>query len=87
MENFQNEADYLDALKERCVLPEGFSAAVCVFPLFPGNVPEGEKEMTLSLIRLGEPTGRFAGVFTRNRFPGAPVLLGKKRLEGETVRG
>ncbi len=43
--------------------------------------------MMLSLILLDEPSDSFAGVFTRNKFPGNPVLLGKKRLATGNIRG
>ena len=37
--------------------------------------------MTLSLIALDEPSSDFAAVFTRNAFPGAPVKIGRQRLQ------
>jgi len=37
--------------------------------------------MTLTLISLDEPTEMYAAVFTSNAFPGAPVLVGRRRLE------
>ncbi|MBC7172916.1 MAG: bifunctional ornithine acetyltransferase/N-acetylglutamate synthase, partial [Polyangiaceae bacterium] len=36
--------------------------------------------MTLTLIALDEPTDAFAAMFTKNAFPGAPVIVGRKRL-------
>jgi glutamate N-acetyltransferase/amino-acid N-acetyltransferase len=36
--------------------------------------------MTLTLIALDRPTPDFAAVFTRNAFPGAPVIIGRRRL-------
>jgi glutamate N-acetyltransferase / amino-acid N-acetyltransferase len=36
--------------------------------------------MTLTLITLDQPTQNFAAVFTRNAFPGAPVIVGRARL-------
>ena len=41
--------------------------------------------MTLTLIALERPTTDFAAVFTRNAFPGAPVIIGRKRLAGATL--
>ena len=88
MENFSTKTEYLNALKERCLLPQGFSAAALSFPFIPVEHPQGgTRDMSLALIRLDQPTERFAGVFTRNRFPGAPVILGKKRLGEESTRG
>lgn len=36
--------------------------------------------MTLTLIALDKPSPDFAAVFTKNAFPGAPVLVGRRRL-------
>ena len=41
--------------------------------------------MTLTLIALERPTSDFAAVFTRNAFPGAPVILGRQRLASGTL--
>ncbi len=42
--------------------------------------------MTLTLIALEKPTADFAAMFTRNAFPGAPVIVGRARL-GEPALG
>jgi glutamate N-acetyltransferase/amino-acid N-acetyltransferase len=42
--------------------------------------------MTLTLIALDQPTPDFAAVFTKNAFPGAPVVIGRRRL-GEPALG
>ena len=36
--------------------------------------------MTLTLIALDRPTPDFAAAFTKNAFPGAPIIVGRKRL-------
>ncbi|GLE09078.1 hypothetical protein PINS_up020667 [Pythium insidiosum] len=41
--------------------------------------------MTLSLIKPVRPTPLFGAVFTSNAFPGAPILLGRERLQEETL--
>jgi len=41
----------------------------------------GELPMRLTLVRLDEPTEAYAAVFTRNAFPGAPILVGRRRLQ------
>ena len=41
--------------------------------------------MTLTIIAADEPTRNFAAVFTRNAFPGAPVIVGRQRLAEETL--
>ncbi len=37
--------------------------------------------MNLTLIALDEPTADFAAVFTKNALPGAPVIVGRRRLD------
>ncbi len=41
--------------------------------------------MNISIIALDEPTSLFAGVFTQNAFPGAPVKIGRARLMEESL--
>ena len=41
--------------------------------------------MNLTLIALERPTPDFAAVFTRNAFPGAPVIIGRRRLDEPTL--
>ena len=41
---------------------------------------EKPARMKLALLALDRPTEAFAAVFTRNAFPGAPVLVGRRRL-------
>ncbi|MBN2510161.1 MAG: bifunctional glutamate N-acetyltransferase/amino-acid acetyltransferase ArgJ [Spirochaetales bacterium] len=86
METYRNETDYLNALGKRALLPAGFKASSLSFSFFPEEVSR-EARMNLNLILLDQPTDSFAGVFTRNAFPGAPVIIGKKRLEGLKTRG
>ena len=86
METYRNETEYTGVLSERGVLPGGFRAASSTFTFFPEEVAK-EARMNLNLILLDHPTDVFAGVFTRNAFPGAPVIIGKKRLEALKTRG
>jgi glutamate N-acetyltransferase / amino-acid N-acetyltransferase len=51
----------------------------------PKEAPKPAK-MTLTLIALDQPTPDFAAMFTKNAFPGAPVIVGRQRL-GEPVLG
>jgi len=88
MKFYKHEDEYIRDLEARGQLPRGFRVASVPLTFVPAERPQGgEQRMMLSLIRLDEPTADFAGVFTRNRFPGNPVILGKQRLEEETVRG
>jgi glutamate N-acetyltransferase/amino-acid N-acetyltransferase len=50
----------------------------------PREAPKPAK-MTLTLIALDQPTADFAAMFTRNAFPGAPIIVGRKRLNEPTL--
>jgi glutamate N-acetyltransferase / amino-acid N-acetyltransferase len=80
--------DYEDVLKTRSTLPRGFRAGSVGMTFHPRELP-GDKlyPMNLSLIELIDATDSAAGVFTRNAFPGAPVLLCRERLEGSQIKG
>ncbi|KAI9994976.1 hypothetical protein PInf_011861 [Phytophthora infestans] len=70
--------DYLEAHQSR--LPWGFSVATTKFDFVPQEAPHLPAKMTMTLIKPVKPTSLFAAVFTQNAFPGAPVLVGRKRL-------
>jgi glutamate N-acetyltransferase/amino-acid N-acetyltransferase len=50
----------------------------------PREAPKPAK-MTLTLIALDQPTPDFAAMFTRNALPGAPIIVGRKRLNAATL--
>ncbi len=82
METYRSEAEYLDALRERSAPPEGFRFAVVRLEFRPAEKETVEPlRMDLSAALLDEPTESFAGVFTRNRYPGAPILVAKERMK------
>ncbi|MBN1685877.1 MAG: bifunctional glutamate N-acetyltransferase/amino-acid acetyltransferase ArgJ [Spirochaetales bacterium] len=87
-ECYASEAEYINALERRAGLPAGFSAGSVELSFQPYeiNAPK-PRVMRLSAIVLDEPTGLFAGSLTQNAFPGAPVTIARRRLEGETLRG
>ena len=88
MESFQSEAQYIDELKGRAALPRGFRCATAALRFQPRERETPELlPMNLSLILLDEETPDFAATFTRNRFPGAPVLIGRERLSHARMRG
>ncbi len=60
-------------------LPHGFRVGSFRFEFTPREAPKPAK-MTLTLIVLDQPSPDFAAVFTRNAFPGAPVIVGRRRL-------
>ncbi len=66
-------------LEAQSPLPRGFRAGTCAFEFTPAEARRPGR-MSLALIALDEPTPAFGAVFTRNAFPGAPVLLGRARL-------
>ena len=68
----------------QAVLPAGFRVGTTSLSFVPAEVPRPAK-MNLTLVALDRPTPNFAGVFTRNAFPGAPVIIGRRRLDEETV--
>jgi glutamate N-acetyltransferase/amino-acid N-acetyltransferase len=88
MKSYTSEDAYLRDLAARAALPEGFRAATTAIRFLPAERSVGEPlPMNLSLILLDRDTESFAGVFTRNRFPGAPVLIGRERLARPSMRG
>ncbi len=72
-------------LAAQAALPAGFRVGTTRFDFMPKEAPKPAK-MTLTLIALDRPTADFAAVFTKNAFPGAPVIVGRKRL-GEPALG
>jgi glutamate N-acetyltransferase / amino-acid N-acetyltransferase len=66
-------------LATQSALPAGFRVGTTRFDFTPREAPKPAK-MTLTLIALDRPTPDFAALFTKNAFPGAPVVIGRKRL-------
>jgi glutamate N-acetyltransferase/amino-acid N-acetyltransferase len=66
-------------LSAQAALPQGFRVGATRFDFTPKEAPKPSK-MTLTLIALDAPTPDFAAVFTKNAFPGAPVVVGRRRL-------
>jgi glutamate N-acetyltransferase/amino-acid N-acetyltransferase len=62
-------------------LPRGFRAGSAELEFTPYEVTKPAK-MRLTLIVLDRPTDSFGAVFTKNAFPGAPVIVGRARLGG-----
>jgi len=85
MAAFQSEEEYLRELEHRSGLPEGFSVATTSVKF--KSLERGQKlSMNLACIVLDEPSSGFAGVFTNNRFCGAPILIGRRRIEEKSLR-
>jgi glutamate N-acetyltransferase/amino-acid N-acetyltransferase len=85
---FSTDTDYLHYLEEVASLPAGFRVSTASLAFTPSERPTLEPyRMNLGLILADEPTPAFGGVFTRNAFPGAPVILGRQRMDEELIRG
>jgi glutamate N-acetyltransferase/amino-acid N-acetyltransferase len=81
---FTNRADHRAWLAAQGALPAGFRVGAARFEFTPAEVHKPSR-MTLTLIALERPTADFAAVFTRNAFPGAPILVGRERLQAPTL--
>lgn len=82
--SFPSRAAHRAWLAAQSALPAGFRVGTARFDFTPREAPKPAK-MTLTLIALDHPTPDFAAVFTRNAFPGAPVIVGRQRLGGPTL--
>ena len=88
METYKSEKEYLSALENRSRLPDGFLCSTGEITFFPREKPSVEPYgMNLSFIAMEESTPLFGGMYTRNAFPGAPVILGRRRLDNPVIRG
>jgi glutamate N-acetyltransferase/amino-acid N-acetyltransferase len=77
---FADRAAHRAWLATQARLPRGVRAGSAALEFTPFEV-EKPARMKLALLALDRPTPAFAAVFTRNAFPGAPVLVGRGRLE------
>mmetsp|Transcript_554 Transcript_554/g.820 ORF Transcript_554/g.820 Transcript_554/m.820 type:complete len:507 (-) Transcript_554:116-1636(-) len=80
--NFSSKDDYLNYLKSISTLPKGFATGTANGEFVSVEAPSiGSLPIRATVIHLTEgPTSNWAAVFTKNRFPGAPILVGKQRL-------
>jgi glutamate N-acetyltransferase/amino-acid N-acetyltransferase len=78
---FASRAEHRAWLERQAALPAGFRAGTAALEFTPVEVPKRAR-MSLTLVALDRPTDSFAAMFTRNAFPGAPVLVGRRRLAG-----
>jgi glutamate N-acetyltransferase / amino-acid N-acetyltransferase len=81
---FASEAEHRAWLQTQAPLPEGFRVGTTSFAFTPAEAPRPAR-MTLTLLALDRPTPDFAAVFTRNAFPGAPIVIGRQRLAQPTL--
>jgi glutamate N-acetyltransferase/amino-acid N-acetyltransferase len=83
---FASRAEHRAWLETQAPLPDGFRVGTTRFAFTPAELPR-TAYMNLVLIALDRPTPAFAARFTRNAFPGAPVVLGRRRLDAPAIGG
>jgi glutamate N-acetyltransferase/amino-acid N-acetyltransferase len=76
---FNSSASHRAWLATQSALPSGFKCATAKFDFTPVEAPKPSK-MAVTILALDNPSESFAAVFTKNAFPGAPVIIGRKRL-------
>jgi glutamate N-acetyltransferase/amino-acid N-acetyltransferase len=81
---FADRASHRAWLSTQAALPAGFRVGTARFEFTPAEAPKPAR-MTLTLIALDRPSPDFAAVFTKNAFPGAPVVVGRARLAGPAL--
>jgi glutamate N-acetyltransferase/amino-acid N-acetyltransferase len=81
---FASRAEHRAWLETQAPLPAGFRVGTTQLRFTPIELPR-PVQMRLVLVALDRPTPAFAARFTRNAFPGAPVLVGRRRLEAPAL--
>ncbi len=76
---FANLAEHRAWLETQSPLPEGFRAGTARLEFTPAEAPKPCR-MNVALLALDRPTPAFAAKFTKNAFPGAPVVVGRRQL-------
>lgn len=76
---FGSAAEHRAWLETQAALPRGFRVGTHRFEFQPREVHK-PANMTVTLIALDEPAPAFAALYTKNAFPGAPVIIGRQRL-------
>lgn len=76
---FDSAAAHRAWLETQAPLPEGFRTGTAALEFTPVEVPKPSR-MNLTVIALDRPSPAFAAKFTKNAFPGAPVVIGRQRL-------
>ena len=78
--SFASAEEHLKWLASQSALPKGFRVGCAKFGFRPRELPDKPAKMGLTLIALDKPSPTFAAMFTKNAFPGAPVIVGRDRL-------
>lgn len=84
--SFATRDEYEAYLSQRGRLPKGFAVGTAKGTFVSVEAPAmGPLPIKATVIHLTEgPTDSWAGVFTSNKFPGCPVIVGKSRLSSGT---
>jgi len=81
---FADASEHRRWLEGQAELPAGFRVGTARLAFTPIEAPKPSR-MTMTVIALERPTPDFGALFTRNAFPGAPVILGRRRLAEPTI--
>src|SRR5919198_370644 len=76
---FASAAEHRAWLATQARLPAGFRVGTASAAFTPVEVPKPAR-MNVALIALARPTASFAAKLTTNAFPGAPILVARRRL-------
>jgi glutamate N-acetyltransferase/amino-acid N-acetyltransferase len=79
--SFHTSETYVQHLSTLSQLPGGFRTGLTRFTFEPAEVAGKTLPMNITLIVADAPTPIFAAMFTSNKFPGGPVVVGKNRLK------
>ena len=79
---FTSKEEYMDYIMKASGLPLGFSTGSAIGSFVPDEAPGmGSLPIKGTIIHLTDgPSDSWAATFTQNKFPGAPVIVGRKRL-------
>lgn len=82
--SFSTKEEYTSYLKAAGKLPSGFAVGTATGEFISVEAPAmGKLPIKATVIHLTKgPTDSWAAVFTSNKFPGCPVIVGKSRLSG-----
>jgi glutamate N-acetyltransferase / amino-acid N-acetyltransferase len=87
-EIFQCEEEHLQFLESISILPKGFQVGTSSFDFNPVELPTMDANMNMTVISLDKPSKNWAALFTKNAFPGAPIIYGRKLLQsGKSLKG
>jgi len=81
-------SSYQRRLSKDAALPDGFEVGVGSLEFVPPERPNGRvQKMNLGIMRMLQPTASFAGTFTKNAFPGWPIIVGRRLLKEPQIQG